>query len=114
MAEVGDDRAARLAQPFVVRRALMSAVRRQIDPADARIPDGGDHFLGIVGASVADDEQLKNRWRSAAECCRWSTAVRCSNCRWASPPSHAASSDILPRRPVRGSLGPGLPYGRQT
>ena len=37
----------------------MPAVRRKIDPADARIVDRGDHFRRIVGASVADDEQLE-------------------------------------------------------
>ena len=51
--------AARLAQPFVVRTALMPRVLGQVDPANARIADRRHDLFRIIRASIADDEHLE-------------------------------------------------------
>jgi hypothetical protein len=53
--------AAGAADPFVVRCGLLAGVLREVDPGDARVGEGGDDRLGIVGAVIADDDQLPVR-----------------------------------------------------
>jgi len=68
VAEVRDDRAARLHEALVVGFGLVAVVHRQVDPPHTRIGDGGHHLLRIVAAAVADHQYSKSVKLRAARC----------------------------------------------
>ena len=60
MAQVGDPLAARGVQASIVRTVLAAGVLRQIEPADAGVPERLDHGLAVVGAGVPDNQDLES------------------------------------------------------
>ena len=59
MAEIGDKARPRRLQPVIVDGPLRAMVAREIVPADARVAEIPHHLLAVVGAAIADHENLE-------------------------------------------------------
>jgi hypothetical protein len=59
MPQIRDELPPRFLQTAIARAGLMPSIERQIYPSHARVGYGGNDHFGVVGTSVANNQQLK-------------------------------------------------------